>query len=161
VVRDEVAGLGVELDHAAVAGNVFGAEDFPGLADEEAGGGGGGDGFEPLAGLGRGEEVVEEDGVAETVQVCDGGVIAALAGMCELRGSNVVGGVGAYGPSKPRSAFHQISLGGMKPRASSGFDAKVRVILVGFQISLATKSAKGCFVMASTAKLRMGNAMLE
>lgn len=54
-----------------------------------------------------------------------------------------------------------MSSAGMNPRASSGFVAEVLVILVGFQISLATNSANDWLVMALTTKLRIGNAMLE
>jgi hypothetical protein len=33
VVGEQVAGFGVEVDQAAVGGEVLGAEDLPGLAD--------------------------------------------------------------------------------------------------------------------------------
>lgn len=63
MVRNEIAGFGVQFDEPAVGGDVLSAEDLPGLADEETRGGGGGYGFEPFAGLGCGEEAVGEDGV--------------------------------------------------------------------------------------------------
>lgn len=79
------------------------------------------------------------------MEVGEGGEVTAVTvtlSVIHIRlGSGGKKGQDTYGPSNPRSAGHQISSAGMKPRESSGLVAEVRVMLVGFQMLSWMKSA--------------------
>lgn len=80
VVEAEVAGLGVDVDEAAVRGEGVAADDLPGGADRVAEARSVGLGMHPFAGFGGREELVVEDGLGEGDEVDRVGEETAGAG---------------------------------------------------------------------------------